>query len=187
MNLFCIETDFILPFNFTLPTTIPLKMMTTPSHCEKLTSSAKISADIVTATGSSEAVRIVPSPGPIWGIPIENKSGGKATPNKPRNKPYGATPIKTGKSNRNIGGYTKSTTIKPPVDRKALFRTGGVSFPTELLRNIKVVKVKAESNPQAVPCKDRATSLFETKPEARIEPIMRMPIEVIFPFVGFFL
>ena len=128
-----------------------INIMTTPSQCEKLTNSAKISAENVTATGSSEAVKIVPSPGPIWGIPIENKSGGKATPNKPSNIPYGATPIKTGKSNRNTGGYTKSTTINPPVDKKALFRTGGVSFPTELLRNIKVVNVKAESSPQADP------------------------------------
>lgn len=99
-------------------------MRATPSHCDMLTYSAKMREDIKTATGSSEATNIVPSPAPIWGIPIENKSGGKTTPNKPRSKPYGATPFMRDKSNRNIGGKTRKTTIKPPVERRALFKTG---------------------------------------------------------------
>src|SRR5699024_3700938 len=46
---------FIKPFDrFTLPTIIPPKMKTTPSHCDILTYSAKMREDIKTATGSSE-------------------------------------------------------------------------------------------------------------------------------------
>lgn len=59
--------------------------------------SPKINADMITATGSSDEVKIVPSPGPINGIPIENNRGGNTTPNKPRKNPYGAIPIKTGR------------------------------------------------------------------------------------------
>src|SRR5699024_2996268 len=179
---------FIKPFDrFTLPTIIPPKMKTTPSHCDILTYSAKMREDIKTATGSSEAVNIVPRPAPVCGIPIENKSGGRTTPTKPRNKPYCATQIKTGELNRNISGKTRKTIIKPPVERSALFRTGGVFFPTVPLRNINVVNVKAANNAQAVPDQVRTIPPSAAKPAARMEPVRRMIIEAILPFVGFLL
>ena len=56
----------------------------------------------MTATGSSEADSIVPSPGPICGIPIENKSGGRTTPNIPRINPYGVNVFKVDKFNKNV-------------------------------------------------------------------------------------
>jgi len=115
-----IDSTFVLGI-LTFPAAIPPKIRTTPSHCDKLTFSAKTSDDKITATGSSEAVNIVPSPGPICFIPIENKSGGKATPNNPRNNPYGATPIKTGKWIKSVGVKNKKTVINPPVESSALF------------------------------------------------------------------
>jgi hypothetical protein len=75
-------------------------------------------------------------PGPIWGMPIKNKSGGKRTPNKPRYKPYGAISIKTGKLNSSIGGLRIKTVIMPQVVNRVLFCTIGVSFSTVLLENI---------------------------------------------------
>lgn len=70
-----------------LPIIIPTKIRATPIHCNRLTSSDNTNADMITATGSSEAVSIVPSPGPTCGIPIEKNNGGKMTPNIPRIKP----------------------------------------------------------------------------------------------------
>src|SRR5690554_2078702 len=110
-------------------------MSNTPIHCSQLTCSNNTKADIVTATGNSEATKILPSPGPTWGIPMENNIGGRATPNKPSSKPYGATPDKTSKSNKNVGGNKAKITIMTPIERRALFCTAGVSFATEPLKN----------------------------------------------------
>lgn len=141
----------------------------------------------MTATGSSEADSIVPSPGPICGIPIENKSGGRTTPNIPRINPYGVNVFKVDKFNKNVGGNNAKTTIKAPMEKRALFNTGEVSFSTELLRKIEVVYVKAASSPHIVPFKEITLLCCVIMFAAKTEPTIRMNIEISFSFVGFFL
>ena len=66
---------------------IPSKIQITPTHCHAVIVSFKIIADIMTATGNSEAERMVPKLGPTTGIPKENNNGGNNTPKKPNNNP----------------------------------------------------------------------------------------------------
>src|SRR5690606_5522330 len=162
-------------------------MSTTPIHWIQLTCSNKMNEDKVTATGSSEATKIVPSPGPICGIPIENNSGGRATPNNPSNSPYGATPDRTEKSNKNVGGYKVKTTIKEPVDMSALFCTGGVSFSIEPLTKIEVVNEREASKPQSIPSHEGMVPSCETMFAAKAEPIRSIIMETSFSLVGRFL
>jgi hypothetical protein len=71
---------------------------------------------------------MVPRPGPIWGMPMVNRIGGKTTPNKPRYKPYGAISIKTDNCSNSVGGLRRKTVIIPPVVNRALFCTAGAFY-----------------------------------------------------------
>ena len=95
---------FLFFFSLLFPIAIPANINTTPSHCVEPTCSCKTKADMITATGSSDAVRMVPSPGPTCGIPIENNNGGNTTPKMPKYNPYGATPANTLGWSKKVGG-----------------------------------------------------------------------------------
>lgn len=49
--------------------------------------------DKISATGSSAVERMAPRPEPIFGMPIENMSGGKTMPNKPSKKAMPINPV----------------------------------------------------------------------------------------------
>lgn len=108
--------------------------------------------------GNSDAVIIVPIPEPICGIPMEYKSGGSTTPNTPRTNPKGLNPVSTSRLNKKVGGNTTKTVITAPVERRALFSMGEVSFATAPLRKTNKANVEAANSPQIVPCHESERS-----------------------------
>ena len=131
--------------------------------------------DMSTAVGSSEELRIVPSPLPTFGIDMLNRSGGRMTPKTPRTIAYlyRPPPINV-PSMRNLGGNMRLTTINAHVDMSMLFVSGGTSIPTRPLKKIKAVKLIAASNPQIIPGSGMENSFTFSIPAARSEPPNRI-------------
>ena len=80
--------------------------------------------------GSSDEVRMLPSDGPVCGMPMEKRSGGSAMPKMPSGMPYGATAARLPRDSRKVGGMKAKITVAAPTDIRALLSTGGTSQPT---------------------------------------------------------
>lgn len=70
---------------------------------------------MVTAIGSSEALRMVPKLPPILGIPILNKVGGISEPKTPVRRPYIHRPLVSPSFIRNAGGKKINIINEAPV------------------------------------------------------------------------
>lgn len=88
------------------------------------------------AVGSSAAPKIVPSPVPTFGTPIEKQITGTITPKNPRKKAYFHNPACKAPSVKKVGGKIKQTISVALVVIRKLFVYGGTVVATRPLAKI---------------------------------------------------
>lgn len=77
---------------------MPIKMKPAPIHCDAETASFKISTDKITVTGNSAVAKIVASPEPIFGIPMEKAIEGITILKVPKASAYFHRPFSSAPS-----------------------------------------------------------------------------------------